>query len=179
MRLLTDKNRLLWVDCRQVRHVVIKLFIAVLLMFLASRTKTESFMNATQLQAFAQKYTAAWCSQNPANVAAFFSESGLLKINEGAPSVGRAAITAAARGFMTAFPDMVVSMVEVTGNGKLAAYRWRLTGTNTGPGGTGMAVHISGYEEWTIGPEGLIAKSLGHFDEADYQRQLATGVHGG
>jgi len=31
-----------------------------------------------------------------------------------------------------------------------------------------------GYEEWTIGADGLIAKSLGHFDEAEYKRQLTA-----
>jgi hypothetical protein len=51
-------------------------------------------------------------------------------------------------------------------------YRWTLTGTNTGPGGTGRKVRISGYEEWTIESDGLIARSLGHFDAADYDRQL-------
>ena len=38
-----------------------------------------------------------------------------------------------------------------------------------------MAVRISGFEEWTIGGDGLILKSLGHFDEAEYHRQLAGG----
>ena len=46
------------------------------------------------------------------------------------------------------------------------------TGTNTGPGGTGRPVRISGYEEWTFGPDGLVARSLGHFDAAEYQRQV-------
>jgi predicted ester cyclase len=95
-----------------------------------------------------------------------------LKINHGAPSVGRTAITAAAQGFMTAFPDMVVAMDSVSLDGRRAVYRWTLTGTNTGPGGTGKAVRISGYEEWTFGAEGLIAESKGHFDETDYNRQL-------
>ena len=49
---------------------------------------------------------------------------GSLKINEGEPAVGRAAITAAANG------------------------------------------------------HGLIASSLGHFDAADYQRQLEVGIEG-
>lgn len=49
-------------------------------------------------------------------------------------------------------------------------------GTNTGPGGTGQRVEISGYEQWTIGDEGLIEASLGHFDQAEYDRQLAHGV---
>ena len=43
---------------------------------------------------------------------------------------------------------------------------------------TGKAVRISGYEEWTFGLDGLIAESKGHFDEAEYQRQLRVGVAG-
>ena len=31
---------------------------------------------------------------------------------------------------------------------------------------------ISGYEEWTIDADGLIAASSGHYDEAEYRRQL-------
>jgi hypothetical protein len=37
-------------------------------------------------------------------------------------------------------------------------------------------VRISGFEEWTIGDDGLIAASLGHYDQAEYDRQLAEGV---
>jgi len=129
-------------------------------------------MDATWLNDFARNYTQAWCSQNAASVAAFFSENGSLKINDGAPSVGRTAITAAAQGFMTAFPDLVVAMDSVSLDGRRVVYRWTLTGTNTGPGGTGKAVRISGYEEWTFGADGLIAESTGHFDETDYDRQL-------
>jgi hypothetical protein len=47
---------------------------------------------------------------------------------------------------------------------------------NTGPGGTGRAVRINGYEEWTFGPGDLIAESRGHFDAAEYQRQLKSGA---
>ena len=50
-----------------------------------------------------------------------------------------------------------------------------VVGTNTGPGGTGREVRISGFEEWQIGADGLIAESLGHFDAEDYQRQLDGG----
>jgi steroid delta-isomerase-like uncharacterized protein len=139
---------------------------------IASCNSKETVMDAARLQEFASDYTAAWSSQNAASVAAFFSESGSLKINEAAPSVGRTAITAAAQGFMTAFPDMVVAMDSVSLDGRRAVYRWTLTGTNTGPGGTGKAVRISGYEEWTFGADGLIAESKGHFDETDYNRQL-------
>ena len=133
-------------------------------------------MDDSSLHDFATRYTAAWCSQDAASVAAFFAETGSLTINAGAPAVGRAAITASAQGFMTAFPDLIVVMDSLKVDGPRATYYWTLTGTNTGPGGTGRPVRISGYEEWSIGPDGLIAESLGHFDAADYARQLAGGT---
>jgi uncharacterized protein (TIGR02246 family) len=129
-------------------------------------------MDRHGLELFATKYTTAWCSQQAAQVASFFAEHGSLTINGGAPSIGRAAITAAAQGFMTAFPDMVVAMDGVEVHADRSVYRWTLTGTNTGPGGTGRVVRISGYEEWTLGADGLIAESQGHFDQAEYSRQL-------
>ena len=135
-------------------------------------------MDDTRLKDFGRRYTRAWCRQNPASVAAFYAEDGSLQINDGAPSVGRTAITAAAREFMTALPDMIVTMDDVAGDGDRAIYRWTLTGTNTGPGGTGKRVRISGYEEWTLGADGLIAQSKGHFDAVEYQRQLKAGSGG-
>lgn len=133
-------------------------------------------MNAAALREFATGYTAAWCSRDAARVASFFAENGSLRINDGTPSVGRAAITAAAQGFMTSLPDMVVTMDDIGRQGEHIVYRWTLTGTNTGPGGTGKAIRITGYEEWTMAADGLIAASQGHFDEAEYQRQLTNGV---
>jgi hypothetical protein len=129
-------------------------------------------MNVNQLTDFAARYTAAWCSQDPASVAAFYEEGGSLKINDGVPSVGPTAIAAAAQNFMATFPDMVVTMDGINLDGSHAVYRWTLNGTHTGPGGTGNTVRISGYEEWIISAYGLIAESKGHFDEAEYQRQL-------
>jgi hypothetical protein len=73
---------------------------------------------------------------------------------------------------MDAFPDMRVSMDALRDGASGPEYHWTLVGTNSGPGGTGRSVRISGFEEWTIGDDGLIAVSLGHFDEAEYQRQL-------
>ena len=130
---------------------------------------------ALRLHNFAERYTKAWCSRDPAAVAAFFSPSGSLIINDGAPATGRLAIADAARGFMTAFPDLTVAMDGLVGCDGRATYQWTLTGTNTGPGGYGNRVHIGGSEEWQIGEDGLIAESQGRFDTADYQRQLEGG----
>ena len=129
-----------------------------------------------QLREFAQRYTEAWCSQDPERVAAHYAPAGSLTINDAAPSVGRAAITHAARAFMVAFPDLQVLMDDLRLEGNTAEYHWTLVGTNTGPGGTGKSVRISGFEEWTIGDDGLIAASLGHFDQGEYDRQLEHGV---
>jgi predicted ester cyclase len=132
-----------------------------------------------------------------------------LSVNDGPRAVGRAAIAEEARGFMRTFPDMVVTMDDVTHESKRggrsscdAVFHWTLTGTNTGPGGTGKRVRISGYELWKIDngaggrratwtgkPErvdeqggesindGLIAESKGQFDSAEYERQLKCGVN--
>jgi len=129
-----------------------------------------------RLREFATRYAAAWCSQNAASVAAFFSPEGSLTIKDGAPSVGRAAITEAAQDFMTAFPDLLVVMDDVLVKGDRIGFHWTLTGTNTGPGGTGHRVRISGFESWQFGADGLIAASIGSFDAAEYQRQLEHGA---
>lgn len=120
-----------------------------------------------ELQNFAERYTAAWCSQNAASVAAFFSPNGSLCINAGTPAVGRDAITNSVQEFMTAFPDLHVQMDALIVETDSAVYHWTLTGANSGPGGTGQPVRISGFETWKISPEGLIAESQGSFDHPD------------
>jgi uncharacterized protein (TIGR02246 family) len=153
------------------------------------------------LTEFAQRYAEAWCSQDPERVAAFFAENGSLKVNDDTPAIGRAAITEIARGFMRDFPDMIVTFDKLEPRGDATAFHWTLIGTNTGPGGTGNRVLISGYEVWKIDngaggsratwtgtPErvdeqggesinnGLIAESKGRFDSGEYERQLKHGV---
>lgn len=103
------------------------------------------------LDDFGKRYATAWCSQNPESVAAFFMENGSLSVNDGAPAVGRAAIAEVARG-------------------------WTLSGTNSGPSGTGKRVRVSGHEDWRMEASGLIAESKGHFDAAEYARQVEFGV---
>lgn len=133
-------------------------------------------MDIEGVTTLAGAYTTAWCSQDASSVASFFGEQGSLKINDGEASVGRRAIAAAAQGFMTAFPDLVVAMDGIGPRDGGFVYRWTLTGTHGGPGGSGRRVRVSGYEEWTVGADGLIATSLGHFDREEYARQLMGGA---
>ena len=140
-------------------------------------------MTSDELRQFAARYSEAWSSHDPEKVAAFFSEDGSLSVNDGSPAVGRPAIAKEAQAFMTTFPDMIVTFDELEDGGRSslrraqdrlcdAVFHWTLTGTNTGPGGTGKRVRISGYELWRLDTDGRIAESNGHFDSADYERQL-------
>jgi hypothetical protein len=69
---------------------------------------------------------------------------------------------------------MTVRLVEIRPEGSRVEFHWHWTGTNTGPGGTGNAVDLRGYEEWTFDDNGLIVESLGHYDDGEYQRQLTA-----
>ncbi len=55
---------------------------------------------------------------------------------------------------------------------------WTLTGTNTAPGGGGNRVRVSGIEVWTMGESGLVSKSIGYYDAATYEHQIAHGIEG-
>jgi len=76
---------------------------------------------------------------------------------------------------MTAFPDMQVLFDNMVIQEDCVLFYWTLLGTNTGPGGTGHRVRISGFEQWQFAEDGLIGRSLGNFDAADYQHQIQYG----
>ena len=129
------------------------------------------------IEVFAKSYAQVWCSQRPNFVSSFFAEDGVLQINEGEPAVGTEAITNVAKGFMNAFPDMVVSMDSLITKSDKTRFYWTLTGTNDVPNGTGKKVKISGFEEWTLNDDGLIQESKGYFDNKEYERQLKFGTN--
>lgn len=120
----------------------------------------------------------AWSSQDPEGMAACYEETASLTINGGTPSTGRVELAATAASYMEAFPDLSVSVDHVLVAGNSAFWVWTLTGTNTGPGGTGHRVRVSGIEVWTISSSGLVANSIGYYDAATYERQLAHGIEG-
>ena len=121
---------------------------------------------------FAEKYTVAWNSKNPEQMASFYATDGMLIVNKGKPAVGRKQIAETAESYMEAFPDMKLTMDSLTAEKGTYRYYWTFTGTNTGPGGTGNKVHFSGFEEWTINKEGLVQNSIGTYDAKEYNRQL-------
>ena len=129
-------------------------------------------MNQSRLVDFANRYTAAWCSHSASSVATFYSETGSLAINGGGPAVGRKGVEAAVQSFITAYPDLVVKFDRLEPKGDRVIYHWTFIGTNAGPGGTGNQVRISGYEDWRIGSDGLIAESKGHYDAKEWDRQV-------
>jgi len=73
---------------------------------------------------------------------------------------------------MTGYPDLIVKFDRLETKGDRVLYHWTFTGTNTGRGGTGHRVSISGYEDWKIASDGLIAHSRGHYDAQDWDRQV-------
>lgn len=154
---------------KTIKHVTV-LILAVMLMA-PGPAKAIDFM---ELGDFAERYAAAWSSQDPELLASFYSPEGSLTVNDGESAIGREAIAEKARGFMEGFPDMVVEMRAVQGGGESARFDWFWRGTNTGPGGTGRPVAITGYEEWTFDENDLILESRGHYDEAEYQRQVGA-----
>jgi len=125
-----------------------------------------------RIREFARSYTDAWCSHDPTKVAAHFVPGGTIAINGGDPTV----VTEVARSFVDAFPDIQVFMDDIVLNDETVEYHWTFTGTNTGPGGTGKWVRISGFEEWTIADHGLVVESRGSYDQDEYDRQLEHGA---
>ena len=123
-----------------------------------------------QIEQLARGYTEAWCSREPARVAAYYVPGGTIAINGG----DAAGIEEVAQGFVAAFPDIQVFMDDlVLRDDGVVEYRWTFTGTSAE---TGQSVRVPGFEEWTISAGGLIAESLGHFDQAEYDRQLREGA---
>lgn len=137
---------------------------------------TEAALEFKKMESFGDRYAKAWSSQQPEHVASFFSPKGSLQVNDDPRAEGREAITKVADGFMKAFPDMVVSKDVMTVTECGIEFHWTLSGTNTGPNGTGKKVRITGFEVWQMGTDGLIQQSDGTFDADEYNRQLKNGV---
>ncbi|MEO6134202.1 MAG: nuclear transport factor 2 family protein [Ginsengibacter sp.] len=141
-----------------------------------NEVKNENTMEQNLPQDFGKNYAAAWSGQDARAHAKFFSPNGSQTVNNGMPAVGHDAIAKVAQGFMDAFPDMLVICDSLPTTSKGVEFHWTLTGTNTGSGGTGKKVHISGVEILQFDRNGLITESNGSFDEKEYNRQIKYGA---
>lgn len=128
---------------------------------------------ANALRDFGARYAKAWSSHSPEAVASFFEPDGRIAINNGAPSVGRAAIAEMAKGFYAAFPDLIVQMDDMRYAGENAIFFWTLEGHHSE---TRNFVKVGGWEEWALSANGLVAVSRGHYDAVEYERQIAEGI---
>jgi hypothetical protein len=122
-----------------------------------------------QIEQLARDYTEAWCSRDPARVASHYAPGGTIAINGGEP----APIAEVAQSFIAAFPDIEVFQDDLVVVDEVVEYHWTFTGTSAE---TGKSVRIRGFEDWIVGTDGLIALSRGHYDQAEYERQLREGV---
>ena len=133
-------------------------------------------LDPVDIRKMAERYTAAWCSRSAEAVAAFFEENGSSIVNDETPAIGRAAIAEEMQAFFTDFPDLLLRMDDVRSGGNRAVFLWTLEGTNSGPGGTGNFVRISGWQNWRLSDDLLVIEADGGFDAREYERQIREGL---
>ena len=121
------------------------------------------------LDDLASRYTEAWNSEVPENVAAFHLSSSQISINRGEPSVGHDGLTAMAAGFHADVPDLILQNDGIRFAGNHVVYMWTFTGHDAQ---TKNPLNISGWEEWDLDENMKITSALGWFDADDYQRQV-------
>ena len=121
------------------------------------------------LNDLAARYTEAWNSKVPENVAACHDASSRITINRGEPSIGYDALTAMAAGFHADVPDLMLQTDGIRAAGDHVVFLWTFTGHHAA---TGSPLNVSGWEEWELNDDMKIMSSLGWFDADDYQRQI-------
>jgi nuclear transport factor 2 (NTF2) superfamily protein len=126
-------------------------------------------LDQARARELARSYTDAWCARDPARVAEHYAPGGTIAINGGEPTE----ITEVARSFIAAFPDIQVFMDDLVFTDEAVEYHWTFTGTSSE---TNNPVRISGFEEWTLGDEGLVVESRGTYDQDEYDRQVEHGA---
>ncbi|MCP5373699.1 MAG: SgcJ/EcaC family oxidoreductase [Hyphomicrobiales bacterium] len=128
--------------------------------------------DAAKLTRMAAEYAAAWSSRSAEAVADFYATDGQITINRGDVLKGRAALVEMAEAFFAAYPDLVVHCDDVRGAGGHALFAWTLEGHHAE---TGNYVKVGGWEEWELDGDLKVKASLGWYDAAEEQRQIAGG----
>ena len=127
-------------------------------------------LSVAQIEKIAANYTDAWNSGDPAAVADHYAPGKGITINRGEQQFGREAMLGMAGGFMSSFPDMTLTRDFFRVGGDRAVFGWTLEGHHVE---TKNFVRASGWEEWELDEDCRITNSLGWFDAADYERQVA------
>lgn len=123
-----------------------------------------------ELDDLASRYTDAWNSKVPENVANCHLANSRIVINRGEPSVGHSGLTEMAAGFHADVPDLVLKNEGIRAAGNHVVFLWNFTGHHAE---TGNALNVSGWEEWELDGDLKVTSSLGWFDGDDYDRQVA------
>ena len=128
------------------------------------------------VRSMAEEYSAAWCNRDAGAVASFFAPEGSRTINGGRPAKGRDGDRGLGAGVHDGLPRSRGHARQPCGPRRsfrvlVDAHRH----DNSGPGGMGYPVKISGKETWRLNGDGDIVESQGRFDQADYDRQVKMG----
>lgn len=86
------------------------------------------------------------------------------------PMITRAEIADMVSGFMEDLPDLVLSLDTVLVADHHMVYAWTFERHHKA---TGNLVRFSGWEEWDLDEDLKVSRSLGWYDEADYEQQVA------
>ncbi|MEP1207566.1 MAG: nuclear transport factor 2 family protein [Rhizobiaceae bacterium] len=120
----------------------------------------------------ATDHCAAWTSKSADAVAERYSVATNFGMNGNEPMTNRQEIAEMAAGFMAEFPDLVLTCDSVLVADHHMVYAWTFAGHHVD---TGQKVEFSGWEEWDLDTDLKVCKSLGWYDVADYERQVAAG----
>jgi steroid delta-isomerase-like uncharacterized protein len=141
-----------------------------------------------ELEAFAERYLAAWNDHDAAAMADLLTQDIVWEDPALAqPARGIAAVQAFMRATWVGFPDLRFDESELphrTAEGTQVAWRWRMRGTMTGPldppgfAPTNRSMEVEGVDLWTL-RDGRIARYRAFYDMNDVARQLGIAPAAG
>jgi steroid delta-isomerase-like uncharacterized protein len=134
-------------------------------------------MNRRHVLARAEETVAAWNRGDPEGVVAYIAEDVIWRdVALGLPLQGRAALEEAVRAYMTAFPDLRLTVISHTLDGPRLAQEWMSTGTHQGElmgmAPTGRWIENYGALVVTCDDDGLVIEGAVYWNPLAMFRQL-------
>jgi nuclear transport factor 2 (NTF2) superfamily protein len=118
----------------------------------------------------AEAHCAAWTSHDAEKIASRYATTPDFSINRGDPMTTRADIAEMAAGFISDFPDLVLSLDTVLAAEKHMVYAWSFQGHYRR---NGNFVRFNGWEEWELDDDLKVVTSRGWYDAKDYEQQIS------